>query len=224
MFPFTRTAIILPLIATLTACATLTSNESDKAPYYEASFDDKNRAPASFAPPVVSQDGNATLDPLYLRTQADYYFAMGEAYSLEGNTAKAVESFKMTLIYDQESPAVHMRLAAEYLKQGLISESLTQAEEAVSKDPKNVDAYLLLGGLYSSLKMYPKAMDQYTKVMKLQPENTEAPLYIGALYSEQKQYDKAVKYFESLVKNADYATPYLAHYYIGRVRMDQPEA
>ncbi|WP_415061263.1 tetratricopeptide repeat protein [Bdellovibrio sp.] len=224
MFPFTRTAIILPLIATLTACATLTPNESDKAPYYEASFDDKNRAPASFAPPVVSQDGNATLDPLYLRTQADYYFAMGEAYSLEGNTAKAVESFKMTLIYDQESPAVHMRLAAEYLKQGLISESLTQAEEAVSKDPKNVDAYLLLGGLYSSLKMYPKAMDQYTKVMKLQPENTEAPLYIGALYSEQKQYDKAVKYFESLAKNADYATPYLAHYYIGRVRMDQPEA
>lgn len=224
MFPYTRAAITLPILLTLTACATFRSSESDKATYYESSYDDKNRAPASFAPAVVSQDGNATLDPFYMRTQADYYFAMGEAYSLDGNSAKAVESFKMTLIYDQASPAVHMRLAAEYLKQGMISESLAQAEEAVSKDPKNVDAHLLLGGLYSSMKMYPKAMSEYTTVMTLHPENTEAPLYIGALYSEQKQYDKAVKYFESLAKNTDYATPYLAHYYIGRVRMEQSGA
>ncbi|WP_347358034.1 tetratricopeptide repeat protein [Bdellovibrio sp.] len=223
MFPHTRIAIIAPLLLSLTACATFTSNESEKAPYYEASFDDKNRAPASFAPAVLSLDGGSTLDPLYMRTQADYYFAMGEAYALEGNSQKAIESFKLVLVYDANSPAVNMRLAAEYLKQGMITESLAQAEEAVKKDPKNVDAHLLLGGLYSSLKVYPKAMEQYHTVMKLQPENTEAPLYIGALYSEQKQSDKAVKYFETLLKNPEYTTPYLAHYYIGRVRMEQSE-
>lgn len=227
MFPYTRAAIILPVLLTLTACATFTSSstpESGKATYYESSYDDKNRAPASFAPAAVATDGSATLDPFYMRTQADYYFAMGEAYSLDGNSAKAVESFKMTLVYDQESPAVNMRLATEYLKQGLISESMSQAEEAVKKDPKNIDAKLLLGGLYSSMKLYPKAMVEYTKVMKLQPNNTEAPLYIGALYSEQKQYDTAVKYFESLAKNPEYTTPYLANYYIGRVRVEQPDA
>lgn len=189
--------------------------------YYESSFDDKNRAPASFAPATVSGDGSTTLDPLHMRTQADYYFAMGEAHSLDGNSVKAIESFKMTLIYDQDSPAVNMRLAAEYLKQGLITESLAQAEEAAAKDPDNIDAHLLLGGLYSSMKMYSKAMDEYFTVMKLQPENMEAPLYIGALYSEQKQYDKAVKYFESLSNNSEYPTPYLAFYYIGRVKMEQ---
>lgn len=224
MFPYTRTAIIAPFLLTLTACATFTSGDSEKAPYYEASFDDKNRAPASFAPPVVAQDGSGTLDPLYMRTQADYYFAMGETYALEGNSLKAIESFKMVLVYDTQSPSVNMRLAAEYLKQGMVTESLAQAEESVKKDPKNVDARLLLGGLYSSLKAYPKAMEQYNTVMKLQPENTEAPLYIGALYSEQKQPDKAVKYFESLLKNPEYTTPYLAHYYIGRVRFEQSES
>lgn len=224
MFPFTRAAITLPILLTLTACATLKSSDADKATYHESSFDDKNRAPASFAPAIVAQDGHAKLDPLFMRTQADYYFAMGESYSLDGNPSKAIEAFKMTLIYDQASPAVHMRLAAEYLKQGLINESLAQAEEAVTKDPKNIDAHLLMGGLYSSMKMYPKALDSYFMVMKLRPENTEAPLYIGALYSEQKQYDKAVKYFQSLAKNADYATPHLAHYYIGRVRMEQAGA
>lgn len=221
-FYTTKTAIIFPLLLTLTACATFTANESDKAPYYEASFDDRNRAPASFAPAVASKDG--TLDPVYMRTQADYYFAMGEAYSLDGNSQKAVDSFKMTLVYDQNSPAVNMRLATEYLKLGMISESLVQAEEAVNKDPKNVDAHLLVGGLYSSTKAFSKALQQYETVMKLQPGNTEAPLYIGALYSEQKQSEKAVKYFESLIKNPDYSSPHMAHYYIGRVRMEQPEA
>ncbi|WP_413291932.1 tetratricopeptide repeat protein [Bdellovibrio sp. HCB185ZH] len=221
----TRTGIFAVLLLSLTACATSTSHDSDKAPYYEASFNDHNRAPASLTPPPISsKDGQATLDPLYLRTQADYYFAMGEAYALEGNPNKAIESFKLTLVYDQNSPTVNMRLATEYLKLGMISESLSQAEEATKKDPKNIDAHLLLGGLYSSMKAYPKAMDQYQVVMKLSPTNTEAPLYIGALYSEQKQSDKAVKYFESLLKNPEYTTPYLVHYYIGRVRMEQPEA
>lgn len=224
MLPFTRTAILAPVMISLTACATFTPNDADKAPYYEASFNDRNRAPASLTPPPISnKDGEANLDPLYMRTQADYYFSMGEAYSLEGNGMAAIEAFKMTLIYDQNSPTVNMRLAAEYLKQGMISESLTQAEDAVKKDEKNVDAHLLLGGLYSSMKLYPKAMDQYHTVLKLDPSNMEAPLYIGALYSEQKQSDKAVKYFESLVKNPDYTSPYLAQYYIGRVRMEQPE-
>lgn len=221
-FYTTRTAIIFPLLMTLTACATFTANESDKAPYYEASFDDRNRAPAAFAPAVATQEG--TLDPVYMRTQADYYFATGEANSLDGNSQKAIDAFKMTLVYDQNSPAVHMRLATEYLKQGMISEALVQAEDAVTKDPKNVDAHLLLGGLYSSTKSFSKAMQQYEAVLKIQPSNTEAPLYIGALYSEQKQSDKAIKYFESLTKNPDYSSPHMAYYYIGRVRMEQSEA
>ena len=126
MFSLTRTAFLAATtVLTLSACATFTGSDSGKAPYYEASFDDKNRAPASFTPPtIIAKDGEATLDPLYMRTQADYYFSMGETYALEGNSQKAIEAFKMTLIYDQNSPAVNMRLAAEYLKQGMVSESL----------------------------------------------------------------------------------------------------
>lgn len=215
-----RAYIFLPLLIT-SACATFTNSDSGKAPYFDAAFDDRNRAPASFAPAVLSADGAATLDPLYMRTQADYHFAMGEAYSLEGNSVRAIEAFKNTLIYDQNTATVHLRLAAEYLKQGLLNEALIQAQAAVKKNPKHVDAYLLVGGLYSSMKMYGKAHDAYAKVMELDPQNLDAPLYIGALYSEQKKSDKAVHFFNLLAKNSEYSTPHLAHYYIGRVRMDQ---
>lgn len=222
MYSLKRYAIILPSIIILAGCATFTNSDSEKAPYYEASFDDKNRAPSSFLPAFLKVDNNQeSIDPLYLQTQADYNFSMGETYSLDGNSTKSIEFFKLALIYDQNSPSINIRLAGEYLKQGMISESLAQAEIAANKDPKNSDAHLLLGGLYSTLKRYPKALEQYHQVLKINPENTEAPLYIGALYSEQKQPDKAIKYFETLLKNPEYQSPHLIHYYIGRVELEQ---
>jgi len=208
-------------LLTLSACASF--QDSDKAPYYDAAFNDKNRAPAAFSPQALSAgDGTTTvLDPFYMRTQADYYFSMGEAYSLEGDHAKAIDAFKMTLLYDQDSPTVNIRLATEYFKTAQFTESLTQAEEAIKKDPKNIDGRLLLGGLYLSLKLFPKAVGQYEYVLKLQPNNLDAPVYLGAAYTELKEYDRAVKFFESLAKNDDYPTPHLAYYYIGRVRAEQ---
>lgn len=216
-----RFAPVLMALSILAGCATL--QDSEKAVYYDAAFNDRNRAPAAFAPQLVSAgDGTTTvLDPFYMRTQADYHFSMGEAYSLDGNHSKAVEAFKMTLLYDQESPTVNIRLATEYFKTAQFTEALSHAEEAIRKDPKNIEGRLLLGGLYLSLKLFPKAIAQYEYILKIQPNNIEAPVYLGAAYTEIKAYEKAVRFFESLVKNDEYSTPYLAYYYIGRVRSEQ---
>ena len=217
----TRLASIVLSLLTLAACAT--TQDSENSTYYDSAYNDKNRAPAAFTPQVLSAgDGTTTvLDPFYMRAQADYYFTMGEAYSLEGNHNKAVDSFKMTLLYDQESPTVNVRLATEYFKTAQFTEALAQAEDAIRKDPKNVEARMLLGGLYLSLKLFPKAVSQYEQIIKQQPNNVEAPVYLGASYTEMKEYEKAVKFFNSLLKNEEYSTPHLAYYYIGRVRSEQ---
>jgi tetratricopeptide (TPR) repeat protein len=205
----------------LISCATQAPHP--EASYHDSAFNDHNRAPASMTPPLFVADGVDQLDPVYMRTQGDYYFSMGEAQSLEGQHQKALESFKMVLVYDPESPQVQLRLAAEYIKLGMFTQALEHAEICVKKNPKLVDGRLLLGGLYSSLKVYDRAIFQYNEILKIDPKNTEAPLYMGAVYAEQKKYDQAVKYFESLVKNENYPTPHLAWYYIGRVRSEQPE-
>lgn len=206
----------------LIACASKPA-ETDSAVYYESSFNDRNRAPASMSPPSdVSQV--KSIDPVYMRTQADYYFAMGESLSLEGQHQKAAEAFKMTMVYDSESATVPLRLASEYVKLGLISEALDLAETSIKKNPKLIDGRILLGGLYSSLKMYPKAVDQYEEVIKLDVENTEAPLYLGAVLAELKQYDRAIKNFERLLSNPEYTSPHLVHYYMGRVHTEQGTA
>jgi tetratricopeptide (TPR) repeat protein len=205
-------------VLTLAACTSLV-HDVEKAVYYDAAFDDKNRAPLSLNPPA--QDNSEVLDKTQMHTQADYYFSLGEAMSYEGNHQKALESFKMVLIYDKESSVVYLRIATEYVKIGLISQALENAELAIEKDPQFTDGRMFLGHLYSTIKAPEKALQQYEKVLKINPEHVEAPLYIGAVLAEQKKYDKAVKYFESLTKNEDFQAPHLVYYYIGRVRSEQ---
>jgi tetratricopeptide (TPR) repeat protein len=164
---------------------------------------------------------NPTIDPLFMRTQADYHFSVGEAYSYEGNHQKAIESFKSVLIYDAESVSVKVRLAQEYLKSGLISEALSSAQQIVSKHPKHAQGHLLLANIYSATKQYQKALPEYEKVSQLDKENKEVFIYIGAIQSELKNYGAAVITFQKLIKDPDFSAKHLIHMYIGRIYIDQ---
>lgn len=190
--------------------------------YSEAAYFDKNTPPAKFVPRApASSEGVETIDPLYMRTQADYHFSLAEAYSLDGNVQKAIEAYKTVLLYDPDSATVMLRLASEFLKLGLTSQATQFTESALRIDPKNVEGYILLGGLYSANKLYDPAIRQYETVMKIDPNNQEAPMYLGAVYAEKKQYDKAIQHFKKLDDNEEYSNPHLPSYYIGRIYAEQ---
>ncbi len=183
---------------------------------------DLDKAPVQFAPQEI-KDQSQSLDPVSMQTQADYHFAMGEAYSYQGDSQKAIESFKMVQIYDPNSAQVPLRLSAEYIKVGLVTQALDQAEIAVIKNPKNVQAHALLGGIFSAMKAYPKAIEQYDLALQIEPSNAEIPLYLGAVYAELKKYDQAILLFKKLTLNEDYPSPHLAYYYLGRVQTEQAQ-
>ncbi len=171
--------------------------------------------------PTKESDVKESYKDYEARSQADYNFSIGEAYSLEGNSPKAVEAFKSVLALEPNSTTVRLRLVTELLRSNQFSEALLHATLAVKSDPKNVQARILLGGLYSSMRIFPKAVEQYLAVLQDNPKNQEAPIYLGAVYGEMKEYDKSVQFFESMAKNSDYSAVHLPPYYIGRVRMEQ---
>lgn len=184
----------------------------------EETYTDGNRAPASMAP----QEGETTvIDPNYQRAQADYHFTLGEAYSLEGQSNRAIEEYKLTLIFDQESPTVHLKISSEYVKKGMINEAIDHAEMAVKLDSTLVDARFLLGGLYSAMKVYDKALGHYQEIIRQQPNNYESYLYIGALYAEQEKPDDAIEMFQKVAKMPSSTAVHLAHYYTGRIYAEQ---
>lgn len=215
--------LLLPLL--LAACASNgpshapTSSEAQGGVYYESAYNDHNQAPQKFQidSKKINNNENTTLDPMHLRTQADYYFSVGEAYSFDGNVSKAIESFKMVLIYDQKTARVPLRISAEYAKLGLLSESLEYCQMAIEKDPVNVEAHVLMGGLYSTMKQFDKAIEQYEIVLKLNPKDHDALMFLGAVYAEIKDYPKSIQYFEKLVSDDEAENLHLAHYYLGRV-------
>ncbi len=205
-----RYSALFLMSTVLLSCAT---GPSQSGGYFrESATDVINRAPASMSVPN---------DATHSRTQADYHFSLAESYSLEGDTARAIEEYKLTLVYDSQAPQVRLRLATEYVKQGLISEAMEQAKSAIEIDRKNVEAHILLGGLYSALRMYEDALKEYRLVLGIDKENVEAPLFIGALLAEQKRYPEAAQEFEKLAKNTGNPNAHVAWYYLGRVRLEE---
>ncbi len=203
-----------------TGCATTGSEwTSDSAPvaFTDSTVDIVDRAPASMG---IPRDIDKTLDSNSMRAQADFHFTLGETFSLEGNTAKAIEEYRLTLVYDPQSTAVRLRLAGEYVKQGMVSEAINQTKSAIEINPSSVDARMLLGGLYSSLRVFDEALNQYETVQKMQPENFDAPMFVGALFAEQKKFGEAAARFEKLAKKSENPNAHVAWYYLGRVRLE----
>jgi tetratricopeptide (TPR) repeat protein len=206
-----RFLFLAPLALALTACATVGSQ------YQSSTMSNINAAPASMSPPNEGVN-DIVVDPTYVRSKADYHFALGEALSLEGNSERAVEEFKLTAVYDPQAATVRLRLAGEYMKLGLMTEAIEQAEAGLQLEPQNTDLHLFLGGVYSTIKMYAEALKEYEKIMAIEPKNLEVPLYMGAVLAEQSQYDAAEKSFLKSATAPDYEKAHLGYYYIGRMR------
>jgi len=204
-------------ITLVNGCAS-TDKLSDNNIYHESSMNDLNKAPERFSPPAHENElSDSSKFPTNPHTKADFYFTMGETYSLEGDSRKAIEAYKTVLVYDANSATVNLKLAVESIKSGLMSEAINYCETAIKLDPKRIDVHLLLAGLYSSIKAYDGAIKEYEKVLSLDPNNDEAPLYLGAVYAEKKQYSKALGYFSKLANDEEYANRYVVEYYSGRV-------
>ena len=189
------------------------------ANYKNSILSSNNLAPQSVFP--SHQISGKMIDDVHLSTKADYHFALGESLSLEGDSKRAIEEFKSTLIYDPKSPQVMTRLAAEYLRNGLVNESLEHAQSAIDVDPNYVEARVLLGGIYTSLKMYEDAKKQYTHLIGHNPKDYEAYIYLGALLAEQGLFKDARTTFNKLAKVGGDDFRYMAHYYLARIHLEE---
>lgn len=203
MLPLHKTTTGIALLLTLSACGSRPTKEKI-TPLQTRNFG---------VPSVTS-------DSLRIRTEADYQFVLGDVLSGEGNSAKAAEHFEKVAKLDP-APAVYLRLSAEYKNLNMMKEAILNAEKAIDKDPKNIEAHFTLAKLYTSDEAYDQAISQYHAILRLQPLNKEAPIYIGSLYTTKKDFKTAERYFTSVLKNPNYDTPYMVHYYLGLMHLEQ---
>jgi tetratricopeptide (TPR) repeat protein len=206
----------------LPACSTVQSKPDDgKGQYNDSVLTNFNPAPAVLTPPNFGDPNHPVVDTVHMGSQADYHFTLGEALSFDGQSEKAIEEFKLTLVYDATSPSVRLRLAAEYVRSGMVAEAVEHAEAVVKANPTNNDARMFLGGLYTGMKMYDAALEQFRAVLAQDPVHTEASLYLGAILAEQKDYEGALHHFEALIGHADFTERDKAYLYIGKIQVER---
>jgi tetratricopeptide (TPR) repeat protein len=156
-------------------------------------------------------------------SQAAYHFSLGQSYALEGSAEKAIEEYKLALVYDPSSAVIHTRLATEYVKRGLLTFAIEECKTALIHDAKYSDARLLLAGLYGATKLVDEALKEYDSVLKLDPLNAETHkevlVFKASLLIEEGRAKDAIPALRQLLKlDPD---SYLGHYYWGRALAKQ---
>ncbi len=146
--------------------------------------------------------------------QAEYHFSIAQGYSNEGDTEKAIEEYKLAVIFDPNSALIHARLSSEFIKKGMLSSAMESAKEAVRLNPAFVDARLILGGLYSAVHENQSAVDEYDRVLKLDPKNEEALIYKAQVLMEDGKVSQAATALRQFTKKSPDSV--LGFYYLAR--------
>ncbi|MCB9072572.1 MAG: tetratricopeptide repeat protein [Bdellovibrionaceae bacterium] len=184
--------------------------------YKSSIYDVKGNAPKAFALPENQEDITSVQD----QSKADYHFTLAESYSMQGDWAKAIENYKLNLVYDPTSYRTHFRLASEYVRASLVSQALTECDEALKIKPDFSEAQILRASLYSVLGLHDKARASYAELLKNDPKNQEAEILLGATYLDENKVDQAIGYFEKLTKTSQKS--HIAWYYLGKTYLTRP--
>lgn len=184
--------------------------------YKSSLYDIHGDAPGSLALPSDQSE----IESVQNQSKADYHFTVAEGYSLQGDWAKAIENYKLNLVYDPTSFRSHFRLASEYVRAGLVTQALQHCEEAIKIKNDFAEAHVLQASLQSVLGLHDKARLAYEKLLKVNPGNEEAEILLGATYLDEGKIDKAIEYFEKLSKTSKKS--HIVWYYLGKTYLMKP--
>lgn len=203
-------AILRTLVLFLGISGCATWNISSPGIFKSEAYSLKGDAPASMSPP----DNQEEMLAVQNQSKADFHFTLAESYSMQGEWAKAIENYKMSLVYDKASFRSHFRLASEYVRAGLVGQALEHCDEALKVKKDFAEARILQASLNSVLGFHDKARKGYEDLLAMDPNNQEAQILLGATYLDENKIDQATKYFESLTRKNK--NSHIVWYYLGR--------
>ena len=82
-----------------------------------------------------------------------------------------------------------------------LTEEVGQLEEALKRDPENLQVLISLGNAYFDTNQEKKAIETYQKALKIDPKNADVRTDMGIMYRNIKDYDSAVKEFRQAAKD-----------------------
>lgn len=81
-----------------------------------------------------------------------------------------------------------------------VSKQILQLEQALLKNPQDLDALIHLGNLYFDTHNHKGAIVAYEKALAIKPDNADVLTDLGVMYRDEKMYDKAVNAFQKAIQ------------------------
>jgi len=175
------------------------------------------------APETSSRKGSATADNKAEKTvdkaSAYYHFSLGHMYSeLAGAYGKngdylnkAIENFRLAMKEDPDASFLAEELSDLYVQSGRLREAVTEAEDALKRNPNDLNSRRILGRIYTRMigdsqqgkldeNMLRRAIEQYTRIVEAEPKDVDTLLLLGRLQKvaqnsveAEKAYKKALE-------------------------------
>jgi tetratricopeptide (TPR) repeat protein len=156
--------------------------------------------------------------PASSKASAYYNFAMGHLYAelagSYGNRSdyvnKAIDYYRQALKEDPHVDFLLEELTDLYIQAGRLKDAVSEAQDMLKQDPKNLEARRILGRIYFRMigdsqqgklneDMLRQSIEQYTKITEQDPKDVDAWLTLGQLYraggnsvDAEKSYHKAL--------------------------------
>lgn len=112
--------------------------------------------------------------------------------SFEEHLGSAVALFQEAIRMKPNYYSAHYQLGVAYERQGRIQDAITEVEQALLENKKNVGLAFELALLYYRVGDKPAARNLLEQVVKAEPQNMNAHWYLSVVYEDLKDYDKAI--------------------------------
>ena len=131
---------------------------------------------------------------------ASYYETEGNTYYYEEDYKKAIDAYKTSLKFNNNSAIVYNSLGYTYYMDYNDTEAKRAYFKALEIDPNNENATYNLGTLYYKQKEYDKALNRYMKVLEQLPNDIGTLYMVATIYQNKGEYKKAIEYLKKIVR------------------------
>ena len=148
-----------------------------------------------------AKNNNGNYENEIYQTLASEYEAVGDTVNFAKTLEEGVQKFPNEAYY-------LLNLINIYINTDRHTEAINYLNTAISKDPKNVQLYDVMGRVYEMMKDYNNAEVYFNKALEINPEYIESIANLGRIYYNQgvtqqgdaNMIDDAKKYQEELAK------------------------
>jgi tetratricopeptide (TPR) repeat protein len=183
------------------------SYQGEVVPYYPASLAEVSNGDLYLALAQTEQDSNLAIGIAQLQraveddkpTDAEFYFALGAAYSKTGQYNKAVPWYEEALRRRAEYPQASRALAATLAAKGERARAIAVGEKAAAAFPSDPSVLTSLGDVYLQQGAIDKAKAVLQRALSSNLDLPDATVYLGLASVREGNLAAAESFFRSAI-------------------------